>query len=96
MGQDDLDGYAGMAFLFDDERERSFWMRNTRIPLSIAFFDAEGAFVSSKDMEPCDDGADCPTYSSDGPAQFAIEVPQGRLASVGVTPGSKFEPDRHA
>ena len=92
MHQDDLDGYDGMIFRFPDERERSFWMRNTRIPLSIAFFDTAGRFVSAKDMEPCGDSRDCPTYSSDGPARFALEVPKGGLPALGATEGSRLLP----
>ena len=90
MGQDDLDGYEGMIFRFPSEEHRSFWMRNTSIPLSIAFFDAGGAFVSATDMEPCGDRPDCPSYSSGGPAQFALEVPQGRLPAAGATAASRL------
>lgn len=92
MNQDDLDGYAGMIFRFAQAEEQSFWMRNTRIPLSIAFFDAGGAFVSSVDMEPCGDRPDCPTYPSRGAAKFALEVLKGQLPSVGATPGSRLVP----
>jgi uncharacterized membrane protein (UPF0127 family) len=90
MRQDDLDGYDGMIFRFPNEAERSFWMRNTRIPLSIAFYAADGDFVSSADMEPCGDSSDCPHYPSRGPAKFALEVIQGRLPAVGATSGSRL------
>ena len=90
MGQGDLDDYAGMVFRFSVEQEQAFWMRNTSIPLSIAFFDARGAFVSAADMEPCGDRDDCPVYRSGGAASFALEVPKGRLAAVGATPGSRL------
>jgi uncharacterized membrane protein (UPF0127 family) len=90
MAQDDLDGYAAMIVRFPSDAPRSFWMRNTRIPLSIAFFDGQGRFVSSADMAPCGDRSDCPSYRSEGPAQFALEVPQGGLAAVGAGPGSRL------
>lgn len=90
MGQDDLDGYDGMIFRFAVEEQQFFWMRNTSIPLSIAFFDAGGAFVSSADMEPCGDRPDCPNYYSKGPAKYALEVTRGRLSAVGATPDSRL------
>lgn len=91
MNQDDLDGYDGMIFRFTREAERSFWMRNTRIPLSIAFFGASGTFVSWRDMDPCGDSPDCPSYSSNGAAKYALEVPKGALPVRGATPGSRLE-----
>jgi uncharacterized membrane protein (UPF0127 family) len=66
-------------------------MRNTPMPLSIAFFGGDGGFVSSADMEPCGDRDDCPSTFSHGPAQYALEVPQGRLEEVGATAGSRLE-----
>lgn len=90
MRQDDLDGYGGMIFRFASEEPRTFWMRNTRIPLSIAFYDAAGRFVSSTDMEPCGDSEDCPRYTSNGPAKYALEVSKGRLPELGATSGSRL------
>lgn len=84
----DLAGYTGMVFVWSEDRSGGFWMRNTPMPLSIAFFDAAGRFVASTDMEPCDDSPDCPGYPSPGSYRFAIEVPQGDLAALGVGPGS--------
>ena len=90
MRQNDLDGYDGMIFRFPTVEERSFWMRNTWIPLSIAFFDGGGAFVSATDMAPCGDSPDCPGYPSRGAAESALEVFQGRLPAIGATPGSRL------
>lgn len=84
MGVTDLEGFAGMVFSFDADTEAAFWMRNTPMPLSIAFVRVDGRIVSMVDMEPCDDSSECPTYPPAGPYRFAVEVPQGRFLSMGV------------
>jgi uncharacterized membrane protein (UPF0127 family) len=91
MEQHDLRGYDGMVFAFDRPIASSFYMRNTPLPLSIAFFDDEGALVSTADMEPCEDREGCPLYGADGPYVHALEVVQGDLPSLGVEPGSRLE-----
>lgn len=96
MGVDDpgLGGYDGMLFEYDAEVQGAFWMRNTLLPLSIAFFDDDGELVSTDDMEPCPDDvadADCPRYPADGPYTSALEVVQGGLEDLLVTPGSRLE-----
>jgi uncharacterized protein len=84
----DMAGYDGMLFAFPQDTQTGFWMSNTPMPLSIAWFDAEGTLVSTEDMAPCEEGDDCPTYDPAGPYRFALEVPQGSLPSVGVEEGS--------
>lgn len=86
----DLQGYPGMLFLYDEDVQSAFWMRNTPMPLSIAWFDADGNLVSTSDMAPCDDREDCRIYGSTGRYRSAIEVPQGQLASLGISPGAKI------
>jgi uncharacterized protein len=86
----DLGGYAGMLFVMESERELSFYMRNTPMPLSIAWFDNNGRFVSATDMEPCADRLGCPTYRSGAPARFALEVAQGELEALGIGDGSQL------
>jgi uncharacterized membrane protein (UPF0127 family) len=85
----DLQGYSGMAFLYDTDVSNTFYMRNTPTPLSIAWIDAAGAVVSMADMAPCDDRDDCPRYEPAGPYRSAIEVFQGGLPDLGVTPGAR-------
>ncbi|MBI2709860.1 MAG: DUF192 domain-containing protein [Actinobacteria bacterium] len=72
-----LGGYDGMVFVFDDDQPASggFWMRNTRLPLSIVWFDASGRRVGGTDMAPCPDGSPCPTYPAGKPFRSALEVP---------------------
>ncbi len=87
----DLGGHDGMLFQFDGETQGGFWMRNTPLPLSVAYFDGDGAFVSMTDMVPCSDSSTCPSYASEGPYTSALEVPAGRLDELGVGEGSTIE-----
>lgn len=89
MDQRDLRGYEAMVFRYPRPVTGTFYMRDTLIPLSIAFFDAGGRFVSAADMEPCpDEIAECPQYPAEAPYTHAIEVAQGSLASLGIGPAS--------
>lgn len=74
-----LDPLDGMLFDYGGERQINHWMKNTLIPLDIAFFDAQGRFVSKTTMVPCteEDDAACPRYPAEGPAAFSVEVPAG-------------------
>jgi uncharacterized membrane protein (UPF0127 family) len=93
MGVTDLSGADGMVFRFGGETKVQFWMADTPLPLSIAFFGKDGRFVSSTDMAPCVDGptADCARYAADGPYTDAVEVGVGKLPSLLMTPGSHLE-----
>jgi uncharacterized membrane protein (UPF0127 family) len=74
----------GMPFVYPDEEERSFWMRNTLIPLSIAFMDSEGRVVDIQDMKALDD--DPPHYVSAEPAQYvSARLPSQRPGSARTT-----------
>lgn len=88
MGVTDLGDTAGMVFVFDQDVQHSFTMRDTPMPLSIAWFDAAGELVSTHDMEPCIGQDDCPSYSATGPYRFAVEVPQGQLEALGIVGGA--------
>jgi uncharacterized membrane protein (UPF0127 family) len=84
-----LGGYDGMLFTFPTDDEGGFWMKDTLLPLSIAYLDAEGAVVSTADMDPCPpDSTSCPTYPPTGPYRMALEVPQGGLDEIGLGEGS--------
>jgi uncharacterized membrane protein (UPF0127 family) len=86
-----LGGADGMLFRFPGDYTGAFWMKNTVLPLSIAFFAGDGAFVSATDMEPCPPTTEtCPLYQADGPYTDAIEVVQGDLPSLGIGPGSRL------
>ncbi len=89
MERTELAENAGMLFVFEREQTRSFWMRNTLIPLSIAYIDSEGRIVDIQDMEPLDDVP--PNYVSAEPARYALEVNQGFFAERGVEVGNEVE-----
>lgn len=89
MGQTSLHGFSGMAFRFSSPTETSFYMKNTLIPLTVAWFGADGAYLVSVDMKPCPTTQTiCPTYGPGAQYELALEVPQGRLGSLGIGPGS--------
>ena len=89
----ELGGYDGMLFRFPSDVDGGFWMRNTPMPLSIAYFDGDGAFVSAVDMLPCSDSASCPSYAADAPFRSALEVPAGALEDLGVGEGATIRVD---
>ncbi len=80
----ELGGYDGMLFIYPGPKDGAFWMRNTPMPLSIAYFDQDGALISTVDMTPCEDSPNCPGYPPDSPFTYALEVPQGGLDELGV------------
>lgn len=84
--------YAGMAFVFASPSRDLFYMKNAVIPLSIAWFDATGAYESARVMPPCPPSVvQCPTYGPGRPYSLAIEVPEGRLGGLGIGPGSTVQ-----
>lgn len=70
---------TGMLFIFEDEAPRSFWMKNTFIPLSIGYFDQNKKLVDIQDMQPVKSEMEQnpKTYPSASPAKYALEVPKG-------------------
>jgi uncharacterized membrane protein (UPF0127 family) len=90
----DLGGADGMLFTFSDDTAGAFWMRSTPLPLSIAWYAGDGAFIATADMEPCpDDTADaaCPRFGPASPYRYAVEAPSGALADLGLVEGSTVE-----
>jgi uncharacterized membrane protein (UPF0127 family) len=78
---------AGMLFVYPEERDLSFWMKDTLIPLSIAFMDSEGRIVDIQDMRALDD--EPPHYNSAEPARYALEVDKGFFDEHGVEVGDE-------
>jgi uncharacterized protein len=79
----------GMLFVYPDEEVLSFWMKNTLIPLSIAFIASDGRIVDLQDMKPLDD--DPPHYVSAKPARYALEVNQGYFEMHGIKVGDRSD-----
>lgn len=76
---------AGMLFVFPQLQKHCMWMRNTLIPLSVAFIDAQGVVINIADMTPHDETAHCASR----PARYALETNAGWFASRKLTAGAK-------
>jgi uncharacterized membrane protein (UPF0127 family) len=90
MGRENLSPYDGMAFVWEEPVVSSFWMKDTLIPLSIAFWDDAGRIISILDMNPCTVDP-CPSYGPDEPFVGAVEVERGTLEEHGVAIGDQVE-----
>jgi uncharacterized membrane protein (UPF0127 family) len=83
MHRKNLPDGEGMIFVFERDEQHSFWMKNTFIPLSIAYITSDGRITEIKDMYPHDEN---PVYSSRS-VRYALEVPQGWFGRAGIRPG---------
>jgi uncharacterized membrane protein (UPF0127 family) len=90
MGRRSLPPDAGMVFLEEEPVSSGFWMKDTLIPLSIAFWDRDGRIFRILDMEPCLEDS-CPTYDPRGPWVGALEVNQGFFEEHGIQVGDKVD-----
>lgn len=88
MDRPKLDADSGMIFVYPDEKLRSFWMRSTPIPLSVAFLDAKGTVLNVLEMKALDG---TPRYKSAGEARYAVEANEGWFARHGVKPGDRVK-----
>jgi uncharacterized protein len=88
MFRDSLPEDHGMLFIFDQPKKASFWMKNTRIPLSIAYADSDGKILEIKSMNPLDETV-VPSRSEE--VDYALEVNQGWFGRHGITPGAKID-----
>jgi uncharacterized membrane protein (UPF0127 family) len=91
MFRDHMAADAGMLFLYDAEQPLAFWMKNTRIPLDILYFDQDRRLVSArKGVPPCSLGDRCPPYPSSAPAIYVLELNAGSAARLGVADGDEL------
>ena len=77
---------SGMLFVFENAAQHCFWMKNTLIPLSIAFLDEDGTIVTLADMQPHDETSSCPAK----PVRYALEMEQGWFKTKGVKSGDRI------
>ena len=86
--RDDLAADHGMLFVLDQDRSVRFWMKDTRIPLSIAYLDNEGIIINLADMDPRDPER---LYPSGVPVRYALETNRGWFAAQAIRPGDRAE-----
>jgi uncharacterized membrane protein (UPF0127 family) len=93
MGVEEMDPDTGMVFLQDEPARISFWMKDTLIPLSIAFWGPDQRIATILDMEPCRTST-CPTYDPEIEWVGALEVNQGFFAEHGIEEGAPVRLER--
>ena len=89
MFRDAMADDHGMLFIHDRQEPQAYWMKNTRIPLDILYFDRDRRLVSQqRDVPPCSAGDRCPPYPSRAPAQYVLELNAGQAARLGLQDGA--------
>jgi uncharacterized membrane protein (UPF0127 family) len=86
MYRKQLPSNAGMLFVFDQPGEQCMWMKNTLIPLSVAFMDDAGTIINIEDMAPQTLDSHCARR----PARYALEMNGGWFAARGIKPGTRI------
>ena len=91
MFRDEMAADHGMIFVHDAEEPQAYWMKNTKIPLDILYFDHARKLVSAQErVPPCSLGDNCPPFPSDGPALYVLELNAGTAESLGVHAGDEL------
>jgi uncharacterized membrane protein (UPF0127 family) len=90
MDRTEMAADHGMLFVFQDDIPRAFWMKNTKIPLDMLFFDADRRLVSVQHNVPPCEADPCPAYSSGAPARYVLELNAGQARKLGVSPGDEL------
>lgn len=85
MNRESIPERGGMLFVFEESDYRSFWMKDTAVPLSIAFIGSDGVIHEIHEMEPFS----LERVSSRAPARYALEVRRGTFAKLGIEPGER-------
>ena len=91
MFRDELAVGTGMIFLHDREEPQAYWMKNTKIPLDILYFDnARKLVAQQRDVPPCTAGNACPSYPSNAPARYVLELNAGEAAKLKLQNGAEL------
>ena len=91
MFRDAMDADHGMLFIHEREEPQAYWMKNTRIPLDILYFDDTRRLVSQqRDVPPCSLGDQCPPYPSAAPARYVLELNAGEAARLKLETGAEL------
>lgn len=87
MHRESLGPNQGMLFIFPEETRHCMWMKNTLIPLSVAFLDAKGQIINIAEMQPHSEQSHCAAK----PALYALEMTKGWFSAKGVRPGTMIQ-----
>ena len=91
MFRDELASGSGMIFVHDREEPQAYWMKNTKIPLDILYFDSARKLVAQqRDVPPCSAGDACPPYPSNAPARYVLELNAGEAAKLKLENGAEL------
>jgi uncharacterized membrane protein (UPF0127 family) len=92
MFRDELAVDHGMLFIHERQEPLAYWMKNTKIPLDILYFDDALKLVSQqRDIPPCSLGDRCPPYPSNAPARYVLELNAGEAARIGLKDGAELK-----
>jgi uncharacterized membrane protein (UPF0127 family) len=92
MFREELAADHGMLFLHDREEPLAYWMKNTKIPLDILYFDTGRRLVAQqRDVPPCTLGDGCPPYPSNAPARYVLELNAGQAEQLKLSDGAELK-----
>lgn len=87
MHRTEMGAQQGMLFIFDGKQRHCMWMKNTFLPLSVAFADESGKILNIEDMQPQTETSHCAAE----PARYALEMNQGWFKAKGIKPGARIQ-----